>query len=431
MAVKPPSNKAQAWRFFDRIICLAAPGGHYSNPWVKNKAGDLEYHPDFATLERLLGVPLYLRASTTTGVPALALDVWLSYELRRAGFDPDTTWPRAEAPRVLPGPVASLLQALPAPERKALLHRILATAPTGVAPSQALILGKNYRKQVDVVMSNWSTGPEVLISTKRMDSSFGKNAQNRIEEAYGDAKNLRLRHPMAALGFFFGIRSTAFTEESRTAEFIADLLLKLGEEEDAYHATCLLPIEYGNQSSDGQARDARLGSDVSHQVVESKDPESTENEEADPVVSALLAGTAAPAAAGAFPEAESDTSTPPTTTSQDTESNAGTSPTSTHAPQSEQTHTLLAEPFDMFDVPDAPALDEPEVEWQDSLNFDQGINVDAALMELPRIKVREDFVPVTLRAGTFLEKIVTRVLAATPTTLHETARDRLKDARHG
>ena len=31
-----------------------------------------------------------------------------------------------------------------------------------------------------------------MVSTKRMDSSFGKNAANRVEESYGDAKNLRL-----------------------------------------------------------------------------------------------------------------------------------------------------------------------------------------------------------------------------------------------
>ena len=45
-----------------------------------------------------------------------------------------------------------------------------------------------------------------------MDSSYGKNAPNRIEESYGDAKNLRLRHPLAALGFVFGLRSDILAE---------------------------------------------------------------------------------------------------------------------------------------------------------------------------------------------------------------------------
>ncbi|MFT3944048.1 MAG: hypothetical protein QM705_09560 [Ancrocorticia sp.] len=407
MAAKSTSTKAQAWRFFDRIVSLAAPGGHYSNPWMMDRDGALRYRPDFTTLEKLLGVPLYLEASTTTGVPALALDVWLSYELRRAGFDEDSTWPRATAPRVLPGPVASLLQSLPLPERKALLQRILSSSPTGVAPSQALILGKNYRKQVDVVMSNWSTGPEILISTKRMDSSFGKNAQNRIEEAYGDAKNLRLRHPMAALGFFFGIRSTAFTQESRTAEFIADLLHKLGEEDDAYHATCLLPIEYGDQvASDdipGSVSTDHDGPDILSIVPD----EHTSGE-----------GSQAEQGGPAEPTGQADQVEP---TGQAGHAN----------PDSQTEPGSYAEPFDMFSVPSQPALDEPEVEWQDTFNFDQGVDVDVVLAKLPQVRIQEDFVPRSLRAGTFLEKIVTRVLAATPTTLHESARDKVKEARRG
>jgi hypothetical protein len=62
--------------------------------------------------------------------------------------------------------------------------------------ASANLLGKNYTKQVDVVVSAWETGPEVLISTKRMDSSFGNNAANRIEEPYGD---LRPRRPHDSL----------------------------------------------------------------------------------------------------------------------------------------------------------------------------------------------------------------------------------------
>lgn len=48
--------------------------------------------------------------------------------------------------------------------------------------------------------------------------SFGKNAPNRVEESYGDAKNLRLRHPQAALGFVFGLSASALVEEPGTAE---------------------------------------------------------------------------------------------------------------------------------------------------------------------------------------------------------------------
>ncbi len=117
----------------------------------------------------------------------------------------------------------------------------------GVTHSYASILGKNYLKQVDVILTDWDTGPEVLISTKRMDSSYGKNAPNRIEESYGDAKNLRLRHPMAALGFVFGLRNDVFDKELATADWLLDLLAKLGREDDAYHATCVILIEYGDE----------------------------------------------------------------------------------------------------------------------------------------------------------------------------------------
>lgn len=242
-----PSGRARAWAIFDRIVADAAPDSAYTNPWVATDTGDIRYEPDFATLTQLLGVPLYLDSPTTSGVPALALDVWVAYELRRAGFDPDAVWPRATAPRVLPTPVSALIDGVTKPERAALLKRLAERTPPGAAAPSAVILGKNYLKQVDVVMSAWDTGPEVLISTKRMDSSFGKNAANRVEESYGDAKNLRLRHPLAALGFVYGLRSTVFSKEPASAEWLLDLLTKLGREDDAYHAVALIVIEYGDR----------------------------------------------------------------------------------------------------------------------------------------------------------------------------------------
>ena len=245
-----PSTKSRAWAHFDAIVADAAPGGVHSNPWRRTASDELAYVSDDATLRRLLEVPLLLRAATTTGVPALALDVWLSYELRRAGFDADAVWPRPSAPRVLPASIVSLLERVSAPERDALWKRLTSkTPPAGVAATNAVILGKNYLKQVDVGMSGWATGPELLISTKRMDSSFGKNAANRVEESYGDAKNLRLRHPLAALGFVYGLRSTIFQESPDTAEWLIDLLQKLGREDDAYHAVALIVIEYGDDAA--------------------------------------------------------------------------------------------------------------------------------------------------------------------------------------
>lgn len=239
-----PSLKAEAWTLFDRIIELASGGAqNYSNPWQSDPVtGRLSYRPDFGILEELLGVPLLLGAASQSGVPALALDIWTAYELRRAGFEPDLVWPRAASPRILPSTLVALLKDATRPQRE-VLEAMLRSGKTysNETGASANILGKNYVKQVDVVMSAWNTGPEIMISTKRMDSSFGKNAANRVEESYGDAKNLRSRHPQAALGFLYSLRSTALTPQfENIAEWIIDLLGKLGREDDAYDAVCLI-----------------------------------------------------------------------------------------------------------------------------------------------------------------------------------------------
>ncbi|TXL79624.1 hypothetical protein FHP25_06750 [Vineibacter terrae] len=255
MAVRP-STKAEAWVLFDHIVANAALGGVYGNPWIIGPDEQLHFDPDYETLAQLLGVPLHLKAGTQSGVPALALDVWLSYELRRAGFEVDQVWPRPTNPRILPAAVAALIKSLPAGLRGQVANRIAKnTSIPNVTSSSAAILGKNYLKQVDVIITDWATGPELLVSTKRMDSSYGKNAPHRIEESYGDAKNLRLRHPLAALGFVFGLRSDILQTEPKTADWLFDLLVKLGQEDDAYHATCLVLMEYADDAALPEAQD--------------------------------------------------------------------------------------------------------------------------------------------------------------------------------
>jgi hypothetical protein len=261
LAVRP-STKSEAWALFDHIVAEAAPGGEHSNPWAIGPDAQLHFQPDYETLSLLLGVPLHLKAGTQSGVPALALDVWLSYELRRAGFGVDQVWPRPTNPRILPAAVAALTKSLPTSLRAQVADRLVKNSSIpGVTSSSAAILGKNYLKQVDVIITDWATGPELLVSTKRMDSSYGKNAPNRIEESYGDAKNLRLRHPLAALGFLFGLRSDILQKEPRTADWLFDLLAKLGQEDDAYHATCLVLMEYADEAAlaDAELEEPEIG----------------------------------------------------------------------------------------------------------------------------------------------------------------------------
>lgn len=232
------SLKARAWLLFDALVA----GADASSPWQRAEGGEVSFVPDLDLLSRLLAVPVLLGAPSQSGVPALAFDVWTAAELRRAGFEPDRVWPRRTPPRVLSADVAALLATLPQGLRTEVTERL--TTGRGGSGSTTNLLGKNYVKQVDVVISSWQTGPELMISTKRMDSSFGKNAANRVEESYGDAKNLSLRHPQAALGFLYGLRSTAFAEEPDTAAWLLDLLAKLGREDDAYDAVALVVPEW-------------------------------------------------------------------------------------------------------------------------------------------------------------------------------------------
>lgn len=247
------SSKAQAWTLYDAIVAEAALRD--VSPWTRD--GDtVQFVPDETTLVDLLRVPLWLGASSQSGVPALALDVWVSYELRRAGFDTDAVWPRPTAPRVLPHDVALLVASLPVRLRDQVSDRMRRGLSGGATPSGANLLGRNYVKQVDVVMSTWQSGPQLMVSTKRMDYSFAKNAPNRVEESYGDAKNLGGRHPHAALGFLYSLRSNAFAEDRATADWLVDQLVKLGRADDAYDACCLIVPEYDEPAATDDTTDA-------------------------------------------------------------------------------------------------------------------------------------------------------------------------------
>jgi hypothetical protein len=240
------SETDSTWKLLDRIIEHAHKDDLFDSPWVW-AGGELRYQIDEPTLSRLLAVPLLLGHKSQSGLLSKPLDVWVAHELRRAGFDPDIVWPRATPPRVLPAPVAKLIRSLPKDLRAQVANRVHSDVSIpGVTSANADIVGKLYPKQVDAGMARWQAGPEALISTKRMDRAFAANAKNRAEESYGDAKNLRLRYPLAALGFVFAVRSTILEESPRTFAQLIDSLTKLGEEQDAYHATCLLVIEYAD-----------------------------------------------------------------------------------------------------------------------------------------------------------------------------------------
>jgi hypothetical protein len=233
-------------------------------PWrVPVGAADAEqreYVPDYATLRDLLAVPIEQghAQSQQSGRVAKSLDAYIAYELRRAGFDSTSVFPRDKQPRVLSPEFSKTEQAIqdvlreladyeetvggrlkPAALRTA-IARLARTVP-GV--SETNVLGRFYTKQVDaVVLSDWLRGPDVLVSGKTQFSSYLNNKNNRYEEAIGEAHNLRDRYPLASMGFAFVVRTNVFM--GGAFELLRDLLVRLRRPDGPFDATVLLVAEW-------------------------------------------------------------------------------------------------------------------------------------------------------------------------------------------
>lgn len=227
---RPPD----AFTIFDPLIEAAT----VSNPWN----GDGEFLPDYQLAESLLSLPVAAGAAQQSGLFAKAVDAWIAHELRRGGFEPDGVWPRARQPRVLSRSLVRLLDALPRRTEGNVRNRILAQ---GTASAE--ILGEFYMKQVDVVIADWDSGPELMVATKSMLSSYRNNLKNRFEELVGDARNLRGRMPLAAVGHVYVVRSDIL-EDAGAWEFAKDMNRRL-KAPDRYDATCLLVADWNSSSS--------------------------------------------------------------------------------------------------------------------------------------------------------------------------------------
>lgn len=229
----------ELWDAFGDVLA-ARPS---ASPWMHDADGSRRWEPDFEALASLIAIPIEAGSESQTGRLAKAIDAWTANELRRAGFDADEVWPRLTKPRVLPRDLALYLRKLPAKERAAAEARVMTNK--SVAPSDARVLGRAYVKQVDVLIAQWSRGPELLVSTKSMVSSFRNNLPNRFEESYGDAKNLRGRYPLVSMGFLMLMRSTV-ADEPGTLDRVTDMLRKLRDDQDVYDATCLVLAEWAD-----------------------------------------------------------------------------------------------------------------------------------------------------------------------------------------
>lgn len=251
------SPRPDAFATFDRLLTASDTS---VSPWVRGR-----YVPNLDLLRELLSLPISRGEIQQSGRVAKAFDAWVAHELRRAGFPSDAVWPRTMRPRVLPEDVA------PLESRLSDLRRAFVDAEAGgerVQPpelrnairalegrlpgaAEAYILGDFYAKQIDVTISSWRRGPDVLISTKTMFSSYRKNLKTRHEEAVGEVMSLRARHPMAAMGYAFLIRRNVYEEEGAYA-ILFDILERLRRPGEAFDATLLLVADWDDTATPPQ-----------------------------------------------------------------------------------------------------------------------------------------------------------------------------------
>jgi len=261
-----PQAKPDVLAEVDHILTTADTS---SSPWRKpldaTTEAEREYVPDYQILHDLLSVPIAQghAQSQQSGRVAKSLDAYLAHELRRAGFPAPSVFPRPYRPRVLAPEFREVEQNIhlalkeladfeaktesrlkPAALRSA-IARIAKSMP---GTADANILGRFYVKQVDVVVSDWRRGPDVLISSKSQFSSYLNNKNNRYEEAIGEAKNLRDRYPMAAMGYAYIVRDNVF--DGGAFELLRDLLVRLRKPDGPFDATMMLVAEWKDSTLD-------------------------------------------------------------------------------------------------------------------------------------------------------------------------------------
>lgn len=216
--------------------------------------------PDLPRLEAMMSrcvTPDATWVGQTAGAIGKGLDLWIADELRRAGYEPDAVWPRADRPRVLPASSGRLLRRLPKSIRTASGERML-TAPFAekvrelAGQSTMAVQGEFFPKQVDVLVADWDRGVELMVSTKSMTGSYGNNITNRWEEFVGDLRNIRGRFPLATLGAFY-LSDIGLVGEKDNFARLQEMLRRLRNKTEsgaAYDATGLV---LANASGAGKA----------------------------------------------------------------------------------------------------------------------------------------------------------------------------------
>lgn len=220
-----------------------------TNPWSMGGV----FTVDYDLLADLIEVQVESGAASksATGGLAIAVDVWIATEFRRAGIDPDVVWPRAEQPRAVS---QALIQAVSkfklsgSQEQRATQQATIDKLLGSAGSNRSNILGGYFIKEIDVVVAADDRGLELGVSTKSMTKSFGKNLGNRFEEAAGDLANIRRRYPLATFGYAYLSTSNVFKEPT-SWERMKDMLRKLrslstSDEAASYDATCLVVVDW-------------------------------------------------------------------------------------------------------------------------------------------------------------------------------------------
>lgn len=220
-----------------------------TNPWEQSG----QYRFDRELLTDLISVQVESGAAqvSATGGLAIAIDVWVACEFRRAGLNPNAVWPRAQRPRSVS---QSLMRAVESfrysrdVAERGIQEATIAQLLAGAGSARSNVLGGYFAKEIDVVVAAEDRGLELGVSTKSMTGSFGKNLGNRFEEAAGDLANIRRRYPLATFGY--GYLATAnILDEPGSWERMKDMLRKLrslstSDEAASYDATCLVVVDW-------------------------------------------------------------------------------------------------------------------------------------------------------------------------------------------
>jgi hypothetical protein len=210
------------------------------------------YHFDRELLQDLIAVQLKAAGdgAANTGALAIAVDVWIATEFRRAGIEAGAVWPRTERPRILSQAFASAAARFKYardPSVREIQEATVDQLAELSGQSSTNILGGFFAKEIDVVIAEFDRGLELAVSTKTMTNSFGKNITNRFEEASGDLLNIRRRYPMATFGYVYLVTSNVF-DEPHGWERIKDMCRKLkslapGDDRGSYDASCLIVLD--------------------------------------------------------------------------------------------------------------------------------------------------------------------------------------------